>query len=114
MTKLKYFIALMFLCGGLALADETVNLSTPVVMNPTLINTFQVQYLHLNWADSTIDICLTDGSATKNYTYSGTQARNLMVALNKANLTSVSLIHRIFNQLISDGYFQGTVVGTPP
>lgn len=42
--------------------------------------------------------------------YSGAQATAMMTALNKANLTTISLNTRIMTQLITDG-LQGTVSG---
>jgi len=42
-----------------------------------------------------------------------TKAHNLMVALNKANLTIKSLQKRILEQLTTDGLLLGTVNGTP-
>lgn len=37
----------------------------------------------------------------------------LLTALNTADLTSNSLIKRIFTRLIADGYLTGSVTGTP-
>jgi|RhiMethySRZTD1v2_1073278.scaffolds.fasta_scaffold576679_2 hypothetical protein len=45
--------------------------------------------------------------------YEGATALNLIIALNKANLTTNSLEKRILNQLITDGFLSGTVSGSP-
>jgi hypothetical protein len=37
----------------------------------------------------------------------------LLNALNTANLSTNSLVKRIFNRLVADGYISGTVSGTP-
>ena len=39
--------------------------------------------------------------------------QTLLSALNTANLTSNSLVKRVYNQLISDGHITGTVSGSP-
>lgn len=39
--------------------------------------------------------------------------QTLLTALNKANLTTNSLMKRVFTQLIADGHIVGTVTGTP-
>lgn len=38
---------------------------------------------------------------------------DLLTALNTADLTSTSLVKRVFARLIADGYVSGTVTGTP-
>jgi hypothetical protein len=42
-----------------------------------------------------------------------TKALNLMIALNKANLTVKSLQRRVLEQLAADGLLAGSVTGTP-
>ena len=37
----------------------------------------------------------------------------LLTALNTANLTSNSLVKRVFTRLIADGYLSGSVAGSP-
>jgi hypothetical protein len=44
---------------------------------------------------------------------SAPSGRTLMIALNKANLSTVSLERRVYNQLVTDGAFVGSVTGTP-
>ena len=50
---------------------------------------------------------------TMNHVYNGQTADTLILALNKANLTTVSLERRILNQLVADGVIAGTITGTP-
>ena len=50
---------------------------------------------------------------TQTFFYRGTVARNMMIVLNKANLTNNSLNKRILNKLIQDGKISGTVTGLP-
>lgn len=45
--------------------------------------------------------------------WTGTAADALILALNKVDLSAVSLQRRVFNRLVADGVFPGTVSGTP-
>ena len=47
------------------------------------------------------------------FSYDGTEARNLMLALNKANLSVKSLHKRIMEKLINDGLIAGSISGAP-
>lgn len=49
----------------------------------------------------------------KQHRWRGADADAMIVALNKANLSTTSLTKRIFNRLIADGVIAGTVAGTP-
>lgn len=49
----------------------------------------------------------------REHPYSGATADALILALNKANLSSISLEKRIMNQLIADGFEAGTITGSP-
>lgn len=83
---------------------------------------YQIVLLVLNWEQSLIVIHLRgEHGELKEFRYGGstgtdadrTKARNLIVALNKANLSTTSLQKRILNQLVTDGLLSGTVTGTP-
>ena len=76
---------------------------------------YQVRALILRWTEAVIKIDLNDGfGKILSFTYAGTQATSLMVALNKANLSTQSLHSRILSQLVTDGKLPaGTVTGTP-
>jgi hypothetical protein len=49
----------------------------------------------------------------KQHTYTGTTAHDIMVAINKADLTTDSLQKRLLERLDADGVISGTVSGTP-
>ena len=100
--------------GGVtrAPAVEEVALTTPIT-TPS-ITSWRVSSLHLDWDNSQITIRLKgpNGEA-KFHSYGGATALTMMVALNKANLTTNSLHKRVLNQLITDGVILGTVTGAP-
>jgi hypothetical protein len=50
---------------------------------------------------------------TRSFRYDGTTALNLMIALNKTDLSTKSLQRRILERLIADGKLIGTITGTP-
>jgi len=79
------------------------------------VASYQVLKLTLNWAGARIKVILKDPIGDiREFGYDGTAATNLMVALNKANLSVQSLHSRILSQLVTDGKLPaGTVTGTP-
>jgi len=91
---------------------EIVTLTTPVT--PPSLTTYRVVMLAMDWDSASIAIRLkgTNGE-TKFCGYQGATATTLMVALNKANLTSNSLQKRVLTQLIADGEIAGTISGSP-
>ena len=92
--------------------SEQIDLSVPVAQ-PTIAN-YIVSSLNLDWDNARIVINLRDNTGQiSTFAYTGATATALMVALNKANLTSNSLQKRIFTQLIADGKLAGTVSGAP-
>lgn len=54
-----------------------------------------------------------DHGQVLDHTWNGQPAHNLLVALNKANLTIKSLHKRVMEQLITDGVIAGSITGTP-
>jgi hypothetical protein len=89
---------------------EIVTLSVPV---PSVVS-YRVDSLLLNWGGAYIRVGLigpNGEAATREY--SGPQATTLMIALNKANLSTTSLHKRILNQLIADGLLAGVIGGSP-
>ena len=91
---------------------EEVILTTPVT-TPS-ITAWKVSSLHLDWDNSQITIKLRGPNGeTKFHSYGGAVALTMMVALNKADLSSNSLHKRILNRLILDRTVLGTVTGTP-
>lgn len=89
---------------------ETLTLTTP-----QSVTTYIIDMLKLSWTGASIVVLLHDTQGDKyKASYSGQSATDLMVALNKANLTTNSLQKRILNQLVTDGKLPaGTVTGTP-
>ncbi len=87
-------------------ANETV---------PEIVNTsYRVVFISMDWENALIIVRLRgDNKERKEFTYGGVEATNLMISLNKANLSTLSLQKRILNKLIADGKISGTVTGTP-
>jgi hypothetical protein len=93
---------------------EQINLTTPLDPDPRTISSLQVSRLDLNWEGQELNIILYDPATgwRGNYPYTGQVAVDLMVALNKVNLSTRSLKQRVFDRLIADGRLDGTVGGT--
>ena len=91
-------------------AVEQVDLTTP----ETCTN-YRIANLFLDWDGQLITVSLrcTATGRVQTFTYSGTEARNMMIALNTANLSTNSLHRRIMDKLLADGKIAGTVTGTP-
>lgn len=92
---------------------EQLDLTTPIT-GPTTSNLMVVQ-LGLDWEAAMIHIGVknTVTGYRQHFDYTGSTATNLMVALNKANLSTKSLQRRILEQLVADGKLVGTISGTP-
>ena len=92
-------------------AQEKVDLTTPVAKTST--QNYQIASVLLDWGGARIKITLVANNGENLvHEYTGTTATNLMISLNKANLTTRSLNQRIFDRLIADGVIVGTVGGT--
>lgn len=89
---------------------ESLTLATP-----QSVANYQVVAITFNWSDAYIKVLVNDGfGKILNLSYQNAAATTLMVALNKANLSTLSLHKRILNQLVTDGKLPaGTVTGTP-
>lgn len=83
--------------------------------SPISITTFDIVRVDFQWRDSRILVEFSDTTGKViPAIWEGTAARNLMISLNKANLTSNTLRARIFSQAVTDGKLPaGTVTGTP-
>ncbi len=96
---------------------EQIALTAPFKVDPREATLFQVEAILLNWKDKIIVIHLGDGNVQKVVVYKDTSAdpvaTTLMVALNKANLSTKSLQKRILERLQTDGHLAGTISGTP-
>ena len=76
---------------------------------------YRVQSILLDWDQKRILIwLLTPAGKSEQFTYTGDEAKQLMVALNKANLTANSLHRRILERLRQDQKLPaGQITGTP-
>lgn len=91
---------------------EIVTLTTPVV-TPNL-TTYTVRAINMDLDVPAIVIRLrgTNGES-KTCSYQGVTATNLIVALNKVDLSTTSLQKRVLQRLIADGEIAGTISGSP-
>jgi len=93
--------------------SEQLDLTTPTLATPG-INNFVVSKLILDRDGNRISIfLLADNGERIIHNFHDSEATNLMIALNKANLTSNSLQKRILQKLLDDGVFAGTISGSP-
>lgn len=117
-------ILLGCLCFLPSHAQETVTLSTPVITTASGA-VMRPARVELNVLLGTVTVSVypwvagafvTTGPAL-NVVYDASTTptgASLIVALNKANLSTISLERRIINQLIASGHLTGTVSGTVP
>lgn len=97
-------------------AAEQLDLTIPVPAPIAQVDSYKVGKLTLDRMNNIIEVIVWDGSdrnTMKTFEFTGQDAIDNMVALNKADLTSNSLEKRILNKLISDGFLAGSVSGTP-
>lgn len=91
---------------------EQLDLTAAIVATRT---TYTVGFLTLDFPNAVIQAGLkgSDGAAVT-VEWTGAPATTLMIALNKANLTTISLQKRVLQQAVTDGKLPaGTVSGTP-
>lgn len=111
---MKKILFLVFIIAAIpCYSAEQIDLATPHVVDPRSTSQFRISNVHFDWDSKKITIVVIGNGISKTFIYSGTQAQNMLIALNKANLSTNSLHKRIFNQLTSDGLLDGTVSGTP-
>ena len=93
---------------------ERLDLTTPEGAVAACTN-LTVTSLHLDWAGARITAKFKgDNGRSYGAVWEGATATTLMIALNKANLTSNSLHKRVINQALTDGKLPaGTVSGSP-
>jgi len=103
-------IAIVLLFVTPCFAAEQLDLTTPITNSA-----YRVIGLNLDWEGATIAIFLRCVATSQPLTfiYTGATATNLMVTLNKANLSTNSLHKRILQYLVTDGKLTGTVSGSP-
>ena len=92
---------------------EKWTLVTPLVKPPTVDYNFDG--LNFSWtAQSITATFVADSGETLTCSATGQEARDLMVLLNKANMTNNTLMKRAFAWARSKGILgDGSVVGTP-
>lgn len=85
------------------------------ILTATVPGQFEVRRLLLDLDRQLIEIVIREngGSGHRLFTYEGSTAVTLILALNKANLSITSLQRRILERLVADGKLTGTVSGTP-
>jgi len=90
---------------------EQIDLTAPEI-KPTN-NYYRINKLYFIWDTSHILIELIgQNGEEKEFSYSGIEAQNMMIALNKMDLSVKSLHRRIMEKLISDGLIGGVIAGT--
>jgi hypothetical protein len=94
--------------------SEIIVLTNPEIIPQVTTSDYRVVYLQMDFEKASIVVHLrgTNGER-KEMRYSGQEATDLMIALNKANLTIKSLQRRILEKLVADGKLAGSVAGTP-
>lgn len=99
---------------------EQLDLTSPVsyatrVEQAVQVSTYRVASISFDWDAALIVIRVRDERATiVTATYEGATATTLMQALNKVDLSALSLHKRILNRLVTDGKLPaGTVTGVP-
>lgn len=82
---------------------------------PQNIVSYSVNSIRFEWGQQLISIEVLDNTGKSTVVnYAGDTAKNLMISLNKANLSVTSLQKRILNQLAADGKLPaGNITGTP-
>ena len=111
-------LIILFLFGILALTSlsfggEQINLTTPITK--PAISSYKVVRLELDWDATRIEIHLkfTPSGERVIFGYSGTEALNLMKAMNTKNFSTTSMQKTILQKLIADGKLVGTISGSP-
>lgn len=95
---------------------ETVTLT--VAESVTITNTkYKLDWLHIDVTGGTIQAhFLGDNGEVRDATYgpsTNPTGASLITSLNTSNNTTTSLVKRVYNRVIADGLFAGTVNGTP-
>ena len=112
------FLLTIFLASALfaipALAAEQVDLTTPDQVQAGT-STYSVAQLTLDWEHGRIVIRLVGDNGERKEVVFGDadNARAMMRALNKTDLSTVSLHRRIMERLIADGHLAGSISGAP-
>lgn len=103
---------------------EQFSKSTPIIIPTKTTTTYKVIFISFHWEQASIIIHLRgENGEIEIFTYGGpnpvaTQgerdiALQMMIGLNKANLTTKSLHRRILERLVTDGHIAGSITGVP-
>ena len=110
---MRFILLVVLLAACTMRAQEKVMLTTPV----PAATEYQIVGITLRWAANdrcSISVTLNPNAGESiSHSYSGAPACVMLRALNKADLSTVSLQRRILNQLITDKVIAGTVEGSP-
>ena len=92
---------------------EQLDLGAPAQSAPGTV-TWKPILLHLNWEQAAIKAGFRgDNGEYTSVGWDGADATTLMIALNKANLSTKSLHKRIMEKAVADGKLNGTISGVP-
>lgn len=93
---------------------EQIDLTTPDFADPRTTTHYRVAVLQLSMAQQRLVIVLEgENNVTKTFHYRDQEAVDMMIFLNKANLSVKSLHRRVLEKLIADGHIEGSISGTP-
>jgi len=101
---------------------ETISLTVPEIIPQISTSIYKIISLTFDWEQPQILITLRgEHNEIKSFIYGGSngttadklKATNLMIALNKVNLSVKSLQRRVIEQLVLDGLIAGSVSGIP-
>jgi len=83
--------------------------------SPQSVSNYTISSILFDWSRDRIVVIVGDGfGKTLELIYGGSVAHTLMVALNKANMSTTSFQKRVFQQLVADGKLPaGSVTGSP-
>lgn len=113
MKKLLFILLLM---ASASSAEEKISLSSPFQPDTRTASDFNVCGINMENEPGNIPLVsvrLCAGDIRRNFHWTGDTARTMMIALNKANLSSNSLHKRILDRLVQEGRLDGSVSGTP-
>lgn len=113
MNRITLALALVASFALGALAQERLTLTSPLPQ-PAQVTGYTISKLCLTVEPTPqVQAVLraTDG-VQHDEVYEGATATTMILALNKANLSTRSLNQRIFDRLIADGRIAGTVTGS--
>jgi len=106
---------LLWTGGSVSVAVEQLDLTTPETFSaPSSITYWRIDELHLYRSDAKVIIGLVGTNGEKRtYTFTGSLATTYLNALNTRNATTTSNEKWTLNQLVTNGYLNGTVSGSP-